>query len=82
MVCNDWWKNATIIGRVTTRPIHGLRGSTIKSSSHEIVKITESDGHKFYITNESYEPERKCEPLVIVDILVKKYTPKRRRRRR
>lgn len=78
--CNDWWVSAPIIGTVTTKPIRNRADGKIfaKSSKHQIVQITESSGHRFYITNESYEPERKCEPLVIVDILVKKYKPRRK----
>ena len=70
--CKRPWETMPIIGYVETKPLK-LNGTTLESETHPVVEIAEKAGHTFYITNKSYEPERKCEPLVITDILVKKY---------
>lgn len=80
--CNDWWVRAPIIGTVKVIDIRdNISGKVMKGDTHKIVRILDDEptGRKFYVTNESYEPERKCEPLLIVDFLVKKYTPRRKR---
>lgn len=81
MPCDRWWEKAKIIGTVKTKPItftnsSGEKGS-MSSETHPIVKVVRDRGTIFYVTNKSYEPQRKCEPLVIVNELVKSYKPKR-----
>ena len=70
--CRRPWETMPIIGYVETKSLK-LNGTTLKGETHPVVKIAEKAGHTFYITNKSYEPHRKCEPLVITDILVENY---------
>ena len=70
--CKRPWETMPIIGYVDTKPLK-INGTTLEGETHPVVKIADLAGHVLYVTNKSYEPDRKCEPLVILDILVENY---------
>ena len=73
------WETQPIIGKATTKKLR-LNPNTKKTfggETYSVVDIISINGHKAYVTNKSYEPGRKNEPLIIMQSLAKKYTKKR-----
>lgn len=84
--CNDWWKTSPIIGRVVTKdytlrnPKTGEACRIRPSRTEKVVEVVKIEDHRFYVTNRDFVAAKKCEPLIISDIMVKRFIPVRRRK--